>query len=502
MSNVTQRLIKGSVWLSVSRAIVNALTALNTIILAWYLVPADFGLVAIGTTLITIVNSVTELSLNQALIRQENLSEEHFSAAWTIGTLRGLLLGGGFAASAYPVSAYYGDPRLFNVLLALSFSLVLSGIANPRCVMLQRQLIFWQDFVLTVSQKLVGFLVTLFVAAVYHSYWALVLGLLSYQITNVVVSYSILPFLPKITFRHLKDLFSFSIWLTLGQIVNTLNWRFEYLVLGKLVDATALGHYTVGNTFSTLPTREATAPLTATIYPGFASVRHAPERLANAYQRAQALVTFVALPAGIGMAVVADPLVRGVLGEKWVPIIFIVQALASIFALQTLGSLVQPLGMALGRTKLLFMRDTQMLCVRMPIIIAGLYFGGLPGLVYARVLTGLLSTLVNMLLVKRLIAVGLRRQLAANFRALVSVALMAAVVLATSTLFGKLESRPELGLELAFLVLVGAVAYVAANVALWAAAKRPQGPETEIQRILAKLTSKLRRRPPAASPVA
>ncbi|RUV30535.1 lipopolysaccharide biosynthesis protein, partial [Mesorhizobium sp. M1A.T.Ca.IN.004.03.1.1] len=79
------------------------------------------------------------------------------------------------------------------------------------------------------------------------------------------------------------------------------------------------------------------------------------------------------------------------------------QALASVFALQTLGSLVQPLGMAKGHTKMLFIRDTQMLVVRVPIIIAGLMMAGLPGVVYARVLTGLISTVVNMLLVKRLI---------------------------------------------------------------------------------------------------
>ncbi|MGO8485166.1 oligosaccharide flippase family protein, partial [Rhizobium leguminosarum] len=70
-----------------------------------------------------------------------------------------------------------------------------------------------------------------------------------------------------------------------------------------------------------------------------------PVRLIAAYQRAQALLAAVALPAGIGMAVVADPMMRLALGDKWIPAIFIVQALASVFALQTLVSLVQPFGM-------------------------------------------------------------------------------------------------------------------------------------------------------------
>lgn len=38
MSSVTDRLIQGSMWLSLSRAIVNGLSALSTFVLAWYLV--------------------------------------------------------------------------------------------------------------------------------------------------------------------------------------------------------------------------------------------------------------------------------------------------------------------------------------------------------------------------------------------------------------------------------------------------------------------------------
>ncbi|MGO7624128.1 oligosaccharide flippase family protein, partial [Rhizobium ruizarguesonis] len=75
-----------------------------------------------------------------------------------------------------------------SVMLALSFSLLLIGLSNPRRVMLQRYLIFWQEFVLNVSQKLVGFVVTVAIAAIYQSYWALVVGTLAYQVTNIIGS--------------------------------------------------------------------------------------------------------------------------------------------------------------------------------------------------------------------------------------------------------------------------------------------------------------------------
>jgi O-antigen/teichoic acid export membrane protein len=491
MSNFTGRLIKGSIWLGLSRAVVNLLATLSTFVLAWYLAPADFGLVALATTMMLIVTTVTELSLNQALIRHEAPEESHFSAAWTLNATRGLILCLLFAASAYPASVLYDDPRLFGVMLALGASVFLSGLTNPRLVMLQRNLIFWQEFVLSVSQKFTGFVAAVVIAIIYQSYWALVIGALVSQATNVVTSYLVLPFRPRITFSHVREFFSFSAWLAASQITNTLNWRFDILLIGKVLGGTSLGYYTFGSNLARMPTREATAPLTQTIYPSFASIRNDPKRLAAAYQRVQALVSAIALPAGIGVAVIADPLVRLTLGEKWAPAIFIIQSLASVYAFQTLGSLVQPLGMAKGETRVLFLRDTQMLFVRVPIIFIGLITYGIHGVILGRVFTGTLAAFVNMILVKRFIGVSVMEQLAANGRALASVALMAAGVSLVSALLGPAADRPAMLWQLGVLVASGAVIYCGATLLMWLAMKRPAGPETEILRIAGKILSNI-----------
>ena len=479
-------------WLSLSRAIVNGLATLSIVVLAWYLAPADFGVVALGTTMLLIVSAVTELPLTQALIRHEAPRESHFSAAWTLNATRGLLLCLLFATCAYPASRLFDEPRLTGVMGALGFSMLLGGLTNPRLIMLQRKLIFWQEFVLSVSQKLTGFVAAVAIAMIYQSYWALVIGTLVTQATNVIISYLVLPFRPRITFQHIPEFFSFSAWLMAGQIVNTLNWRFDDLLVGKMLGGTALGYYSVGSNLAMTPTREATAPLVQTIYPGFSSIRDNPARLAAAYQRVQALVAAIALPAGIGVAVVADPLVRLALGAKWAPIIFIIQSLASVFALQTLGSLVQPLGMAKGETRLLFIRDTQMLCLRVPVMIAGLMLAGLQGVIIGRVFTGLFSAFVNMILVQRFIGVTVLKQLSVNMRALTSIAVMAAGVSLASSHLPHTTDKIMLAQQLAILVTLGAVLYCGSTLLLWILMRRPAGPETEIQKVLGKVLSKVR----------
>lgn len=493
-ASVSQRLVKGTAWLGMARLCVNLLSVLSTFVLARLLAPGDFGLVALATTMMMVLTDVTELSLAQALVRHANPTRAHFDTAWTLNALRGTLLGGLFAVASVPAAQLYGDERLVGIMLALGASIFLSGLTNPRRVLLTRQLIFWQEFVLNVGQKLAGVAASVVVAWLTQSYWALVVGVLATQASNVALSYMVLPYLPRPRLVHARELFSFSLWLTAVQLVNTLNWRFDALFVGKFLGSTALGHYTMGSTLASIPTRETTSPLRQTFFPAFASMREDMPRLAAAYQRAQAVVTAVALPAGVGAALVADPLVRLAMGEKWVPAIAIVQALAAVYALQTLGSSADALGMALGRTRLLFVRSLQMLLVRVPLIVAAMLLYGLPGLVAARVFTGLLATLVNMLVVRQLVGVGLAAQLQVNRRALVAAGAMVAVALAASSAFAPTAEAHLLALQVACVGAAAMLGYCGATALLWRGANRPPGPEQELQRLFHKLLGKVRAR--------
>lgn len=493
--SVSKRVIKGTAWLSAARAIANALAVLSTIVLARLLSPEDFGLIAVATTLMLVITEVTELSLSQALVRHAAPTREHFDTAWTLNALRASLLAIAFVAAGPFVAQIYKDERLVGVITALGCSMFIGGLANPRRVLLTRQLIFWQEFVLGVGQKLAGVVASIVVAFVYQSYWALVIGVLVTQATNVLISYTVLPFMPRPRLTHGKDLLSFSLWLTAVQIVNTLNWRFDTLFVGKVLGNVALGHYSVGSTLAAIPTRETTGPLRQTFFPAFSTMRDDAPRLTAAYQRAQAAVTAVALPAGIGAALVADPLIRLTMGDKWVPAIFIVQALALVYALQTLGSSVEPLGMAKGQPRLLFVRSFQMLLIRLPVVVGALLMFGMAGLVAARVFTGLLAALVNMALVRRLIGLPIMEQLRANSRALSSAAVMCAAALAVGHLLPDRSDALGLSIELVAIGTMALLSYGVATLWLWNRAGRPAGPEQDILQLLVRIKTKIFPRP-------
>ncbi|MBX7483450.1 lipopolysaccharide biosynthesis protein [Qipengyuania qiaonensis] len=492
MTTIASRMLSGSAWLSGARIVTNILSFVSTIVLARLLAPADFGIVALGTTLMAILSSITEISLSQALIQHRNPTEEHFHTAWTLNGLRGIVLALIMCGAAWPMAIIYEDNRLIPVVCVMAIGVVISGLGNPRRIMFQKKLIFWQEFLLLVTNRVTMVVSTIWLAIVWDSYWALIVGVLLGQLVQTLVSYAILPFLPRPGLNHARELWSFSVWLTLGQAINTINWRFDQLLVGGLLGNATLGHYAVGSNLAQVPTRETTNPIRQTLFPALSQIADDPPRLRQGYQRAQALITLVALPMGIGVALVADTLVLAAMGSKWLPAVPIIQALSVIFAVQTIGSMVSSLGMARGHTKLLFVRDLQMFFIRLPIIVAGTLMFGLAGLIGARVISGLIGTFVNMLVVRQLVQLGVWEQLAVNIRSLVSAAAMAVVVLLFQRTAGLADGTlMQAVLDIAANAALGAVVYIAANLLLWRLAGRPNGPETELIGMAAKVIRRL-----------
>lgn len=491
MSDIKARVVRASIWISAARGTTNLLSSLSTIVLARLLAPADFGLVALATSMLVVLQAFTELSLSQALIHTRDPTPDHYNTAWSLGLARGLMIALGFALAAPLAANAYSEPRLQDVMFALAVSAALGGLQNPKLVMLRKDLSFHQQGILSIAATLMNVGVAITIAALFRSYWALVAGLLAGQATNVILSYILLPFRPALRLKHFRELWRFSVWVSLGQIVNTLNYRFDHLLVGTFLGRADLGLYTIGSRLAVLPGQEMVRPLTGTLFPAFSLTADDPVRLRRAYQRIQGVVTAIALPASIGFGLIADPLVRLALGEKWLDAIPVIQLLAAIYSIDTFGSLVTPLGMAKGQTRLLFVRSVQKFAMRVPMIAIGLVLGGFPGLLYARVIAGAAGVVVDMTMIDRLLGMSLMEQIRANLRAILSTtAMVLSVVLLRTSLVLPGDSK-GLALMLIATIALSVFVYAATSWLLWRVAGRPKGPETEVIEAGAKILKRV-----------
>ena len=486
MESVGKRLTVGAMWTAGGRILTNLLGLVSTLTVARLLTPADFGLVAIATVIYAIISAITELSLSSALIQHKDPQREHYDTAFTLSILRGLAITLALVAAAYPLSVAYRDQRLIGICLAMGLTALAGGLINPKLVTYRRKLSFHQEIASDLINKLVGLVVAVSIAVIFHSYWALVIGSFASQLAQVVMSYVLIPYSPRFSLGHWRSLFSFSSWLALSSGLNALNYRADQLALGAMLGNASLGQYTVGDNLASLPVRESTAPIANVLFPAFSRLQDDPARLRNAFLRSQRLLVATALPIGVGFALVAAPFINLVMGPQWKSAALVAQILSTVFAAHAFYMPVTPLAMGLGRTRLLFLRDVVFICIRYPLIFAGLFSGGLLGLLLARCISGLIGIAIDMYLARRLIGVGMATQLLSSWRPLVATLSMAACVWAVSAL---LAGGSDV-LQLAITILTGGASYFGTTLVLWWATGKPAGPEREAINMLMVVRSR------------
>jgi O-antigen/teichoic acid export membrane protein len=491
-------MVRGVFSLGSARMAANLLGAVAIIVLARLLTPEDFGIVAIASSILTVVQSCTELSLSSALIQRTDVTRSHIDTAWTMSLLRSLALCLLFAGLAWPLSSLYSIPGLVPVLLISGLTGAVMGMQSPMIALVTKDMRFWPMAIFQLSQKFLSLGAAIVLALVLRSYWAIIAGNALGAIFASLLTYFLVPYRPRFSLAHVREIWSFSGWIFFKQLCETLNWRIDQLIMGALVPKAQLGVYAMADNLAVIPSRETIHPIRHALFPGLANLNGDPDRLKKASLRAQATLAMVTAPLGIGLALVAEPAVKVALGEQWTAAIPFVQISALLYTFGTFSIGLQPVAMALGRTRILFIQQTIVLILKVPALLVGFFFGGLIGAALGRCFCEFVSMFLEMLASKMLTGVSMTTQAISHATTFVGLIAMAVGVAAVHGLLATLHGGNLA--QLAVEILAGGAIYVAAIATAWLVSGRPDGPVSEILQVAGRFAGPLRRILPTRFP--
>lgn len=481
MNSTTRRFAAGASWLYGYRWIERLLDFVSILVLARILAPDDFGLVAIAASFVTIIEGLSAFDVNKALIRARDEKRSLYDTAWTLSALRGVLT----ALIMLSIAPFVTDGRVGAALAVLALSPLLTGLANPRFVMFERDLVYSKLAVLTLGAKVVSIAVTLWIAIVYRSYWSLIIGLLVGSLLSTILSYVLRPYRPRISLARFSDIFGFSGWLSLTSVVTTLSMETDKIIVGRLLGLADAGLYFMTQKIGVLPTRELISPLQRILFPSFSELSQDEVRLRRAVLESINVLGSLSLPAGFGFALVASDFVPLALGEQWTAIVPLLTILVPYLGLRATLSMTLPCVMALGRTRLLFWVSFAYALVHLPLFIAGTALFGLPGAIWSIALAGVLYSYLNAWLLQRTLGISLREILRQLKRPLFAAFLMLGAVLALESVLPiDLVSEGPSWLSLLIKVSVGGTVYCSALYGLWRLDGRPAGIERRLLQVL------------------
>lgn len=333
------RTARGAGWVMAWRLGMRALGLVSTLILVRLLAPADFGLMALATGFMQTIDGMLLLGIEEAVIRDDAPDRATYDTAFTLNVLRGAAVSLLVAACAIPAGDFFGDSRLTPVLLFVACLPLLDGLANIGAVDFRRDMAFQKEFALMVLPKLGGILAAIIAAILLHSYVAMLFGIGVNRVLRTVMTYVMHPYRPRLSLRAWRGLAGYSVWSWLLSLAVLIRDRCDTLLLGRMLGAAPLGIWSVGVEVAALPTTELVEPLGRAAFSGFAEARRSGMPAATLFVRVIAGAAVLAIPAGIGLSLVAGPLVRVALGAGWQDVVPVLRILAIAGTVTALGHL-------------------------------------------------------------------------------------------------------------------------------------------------------------------
>ncbi len=477
-SKIGGSIAKGAAWMLGFKLAEQGIGMVSMVILARLLMPEDFGLVAMAMVLYALLELLGAMGSDIFLIQKKNPDRHLYDTAWTVGvivaTVEAILLAG----LARPAAIFYEEPRLEAIAYCLAFALFIGGYKNIGVVAFRKEMEFHKEFIFMLGRKIAGFLVTVPLAFALRNYWALIAGIITANTASLILSYLMHRFRPHFSLTGWREIYHFSKWLYINNFLFFLGQRAPEFLLGKMVGAKAVGLFNIGYEVGTLPLTALVAPINRAVFPGYAKIANNPELLKRSYLDVAAAVAIVALPAGFGIAAVAELLVPVVLGNKWIPAVPIIQMLAITGALGSLLTNAGAVYLALGKPHYI----TALAAIRVALLLPAMYIlttqNGVIGAAWAALGTAVITAPVEFALAFRTVGVRTSEYLICIWRSILGTAVMYGAVrgLITAPLFSNFTAPTVLLVA----ILLGFSVYILSTLSIWAATGNPEGIEATI----------------------
>lgn len=400
MEGLSNRTFFGFAWLFAGSGFQSIIQIIIMAILARLITPEEFGVVSIALVIIGLSKIFSQLGLSVALVQRPEIDFSHIRTAFTSSLVIGVFFTFIFYFSSDFVAKFFNSDSLSLVLKLISVNFFLDSFTTVSQALIQRKM----NMKLIASSDLISYSIGYGFIGIVLAYrgegmFALVFANISQAIVKaiflgIVQPHSYIPFWNKQAFM---EMIPFGMGHTFAKVANYFAGQGDYLVVGKVLDAEALGFYSRAYQLMSAPVKLVAQSLNNVLFPAIASIQGDLGKVERVYFKSIKLVAYASLVVSVIVIVNAREIVLLLLGENWLEVILPFQILASgtIFRMsyKISDSLIRALGDVYKRA---FRQLVYALCVFLFSYIG--HFWGIVGVSYGV----LLAIAINFLLMANL----------------------------------------------------------------------------------------------------
>jgi O-antigen/teichoic acid export membrane protein len=377
-----------------SQGVKFGLNLTSTVVLARLLAPHDFGLLAMVTSLMSLLRVFKDAGLSSATIQQERITHAQVSNFFWINLGIGGLLTLVLAASAPLIAGFYKEPQLVVITLWLSLCFMLGSANVQHLALLRRQMRFKAIAIIEVGYMAVGGITGIIMALLGYGYWSLVGMNLALEVAEIVLTWSISSWRPQLPKRRggTRRLLSFGANMTVGSAFDTLSKSVDNVLIGRVYGPDAVGIYSRAMVLLLRPLDQLLAPIGGVFIPTFSRLQSEPNRYRRAVLQLNEVIALLSFFFSGLLLPLSLPVTLLLLGPKW-------EHVAVIFKGLTIASLYLPISNAAawllisqGRDKDYVRMNSIRAVITIVSVLVGLSFGPV-GVAFSLSIFGLLVSL-------------------------------------------------------------------------------------------------------------
>ena len=383
-------------WRLAERFGAQGVTIVVSIVLARLLDPEVYGTVAIVTIITTILQVFLDGGFSSALIQKKDADDIDFSSVFYFNVVFGLIIYALLFFTAPYIAEFYEMPDLKAIIRVLGLTLIIFSLKSVQQAYVSRNMIFKKFFFATLGGTLGAAVVGIVLAKLGYGVWALVAQHIFNMLIDTIVLWFVVKWRPKavFSFARLKSMLSYGWKLLFASLLDTVYKDIRQLIIGKMYTESDLAFYNQGKKYTQILVTCINSSIDSVLLPTMSKVQQDIDTVKKMTRRAIKVSTFIMMPMMMGIAVCAEPLVKVLLTEKWLPCVPYMRIFCFTFAFYPVHTANLNAIKALGRSDLFLKLEIIKKIYGSIILVSTMWWGPMI-MAYSLLFSSVLSQVVN-----------------------------------------------------------------------------------------------------------
>ena len=455
----SNKVVSNLLWRFLERCGAQGVSFIVSIVLARLIAPEAYGAIALVTVFSTILQVFVDSGMANALIQKKDADNLDFSTVFFFNVVVCCVLYVLIFLVAPFIALFYEQPELTAVVRVLCLTVIISGIRNVQQAYVSKTMQFKRFFFATIGGTLVAAVVGIVMAYMGFGVWALVVQQILNTGVGTLILWIIVKWRPQKQFslQRLKGLFSYGWKLLAASLIDRMYNELRSLIIGKMYSAADLAYYNRGNQFPNVIVTNINTSIDSVLLPTMSAEQDHRDRVRAMTRRAIKTSTYIMMPLMVGLAVCAEPVVRILLTEVWLPCVPYLRIFCFTFALYPIHTANLNAIKAMGRSDMFLKLEIIKKIVGLIALVSTMWFGVI-WMAYSLLFTAVISSIINAFPNKKLLNYSYTNQILDMCPQIILSGIMGVIVCAIQ-IIGLNDF-----ITLIFQIILGGIIYVGGSV--------------------------------------